>query len=267
MIKNICALIIVFTVLWSAAYTQGSLVTDRPDQTESSSTVGKRAVQVETGIVWSRYQVELFNTGPLEKSNDYATTLIRIGVLDRAELRFATAYSKFDSGIPFTPIQSGLQPLSIGVKFNLTEEKGAWPEVAFLGHVTLPWIGDDAFVPDYIAPDFRFSLSHTLSDRFSLGYNFGMFWDGFDARANFLYTIALGATLIGPVCVFAELYGEVPEKNEWRHNADFGLTILLTPDLQLDASYGKSLKKRFEEHFFNVGVSFRFASHRVVERQ
>jgi hypothetical protein len=226
--------------------------------------MGKGAVQIETGLVLTRHKHEFFN-GRLEKTNDYATTLVRVGILDNVELRFISAYTRFDNGFPGSAVVTGLQPLSVGVKFKLAEERGAWPEVAFLGHVTLPWIGDDAFVPDFIAPDFRFSLAHTLSDRFSLGYNLGMSWDGSDARASFLYTIALGAAVIGPIGAFVELYGDIPEKLDWRHNLDFGLTVLLTPDLQLDSSYGIPLQPSVYEHFFSAGVSFRFASRKVVE--
>jgi hypothetical protein len=94
-----------------------------------------------------------------------------------------------------------------------------------------------------------------------------MYWDGFDARANFLYTIAVGAAVFGPIGAFVELYGDIPEKLDWRHNVDFGLTVLLTPDLRFDASYGLPLKSTQgdDEHFFSAGVSFRFASRKVVE--
>jgi len=240
------------------------LITDRPDQTESSSTVEKGAVQVETGLVFSRHVVEFFNTGPTEKTNDYASTLIRVGLLENVELRLITAYTTYDPGTPDKAKISGLQPLSVGAKFRFTEEKGPWPEIAVLGHLTLPWIGEKDFVPDFVAPDFRFSLSHTLSPRFSLGYNLGMYWDGFDARGNFIYTVAVGFSVVGPISVFAELFGEAPERLPWQHHVDFGCTILLTPDLQLDTSYGLPLSSGSNDRFFSAGLSFRFASRKVV---
>ena len=257
-------LFVCFLICGVGASGQGELVTDRPDQTESSSTVDIGEVQIETGIVLTRTPLGTGSPEVVERTNDYATTLLRIGLLERAELRLITAYSTFDPGFMNAPVISGLQPLSVGMKVKLSEEKGIRPEIAFIGHLTLPWIGDENFTPDYVAPDFRFSLAHTLSERFSLGYNLGMYWDGAAPQGNLLYTIALGAGVVGPMSVFAELYGEIRERTSWVHNADFGLTLLLTQDLQLDASYGLPLTEGLRGHFFSAGISARFACRKVT---
>ena len=236
----------------SAALHAQEMATDRPDQTEASSVVGVRVVQIETGVVFSRDEIEFFN-GTV-KTRDFGTTLIRIGVFPDIEVRIASAVTNYEESAGVR--NSGLQPITVGTKIALHPEKGMRPELALIGHITLPWIGDDHLVSDYIAPDFRLSLSHTLSERFSLGYNVGMSWDGNSPRGSFIYTMALGASVGGPVSAFAEVYGDVTEDLGWNHNADFGITVLITPDLQFDTSYGFALNG--DSSFFNVGVSMRF---------
>ena len=64
------------------------LVTDRPDQTESSLTVPRKTFQIETGFVFEKFnydQYEFENWG-------IATTLIRYGLLDNLELRLGSNY-------------------------------------------------------------------------------------------------------------------------------------------------------------------------------
>ncbi len=64
------------------------LITDRPDQTESSCSVRKNALQIETGFVYENFKrddVKFDNWG-------IATTLLRYGVLDNFELRLGSYY-------------------------------------------------------------------------------------------------------------------------------------------------------------------------------
>ena len=258
-VRNV--LIILTSFMTSDLHAQEEMATDRPDQTEASSTVGQGVLQVETGVVFSKVTYPQFNGGSsTEKVRDYGTTLIRYGVFDNIELRLATALTDYPFGM-FARI-TGLNPLAMGVKIDIHPEQGLRPELAFIGHLTFPWIGDENLVPEYVASDFRFSLSHTLSDRFSLGYNVGMAWDGVNPQGSFLYTIALGAGITGPVSGFVELFGEIPEEGNFAHNADIGLTMLLNPDLQLDASYGFNLYNRdvSKTQFLNAGISARFGN-------
>lgn len=231
-----------------------ALSTDRPDQTEASSVVGKGVLQIETGAVFSKKMVILGHSDrDILRTRDYATTLMRYGIDDRVELRLATSYTELD----FVSNQdfSGFQPLTLGAKVALAKESGIWPEIALIGHLTFPWIGDEIFVPDKITPDFRFSLSHTLSQRFSLGYNLGMEWEEGVCCASIIYTIALGASLFGPVSGFVESYGDI---GDFLNLVDYGFTVLITPDLQLDFSHGFCLWCYDNDHFLNAGISARF---------
>ena len=60
------------------------LVTDRPDQTESSITVPFKSLQIETGFIKEK-QGENTNLA-------YNTTLLRYGLLENLELRLGLEY-------------------------------------------------------------------------------------------------------------------------------------------------------------------------------
>ncbi|HLF65348.1 MAG TPA: transporter [Saprospiraceae bacterium] len=234
-----------------------NIATDRPGEGESSSVVSRGVLQIETGVAFSKHEIEFFN-GTIEKTRDFGTTLIRYGVFQDIEVRIATAVTNYEESTFIR--NTGLQPITVGTKIALHPQKGLRPELALLGHITLPWIGDEQLVPDFIAPDFRLCLSHALSERFSLGYNLGMSWDGNSPRGSFVYTLSLEASLVEQVSAFAEIYGEGLEGLGWTHHADFGVSVLMTPDLQFDVSYGLTLSRGLgrKTHFLNAGISTRF---------
>ncbi|WP_229724529.1 transporter [Winogradskyella forsetii] len=59
------------------------IVTDRPDATEASSTVGKGTFQIETGGLFESFE----ENNTKSENYTYNTILIRYGILDNVELR------------------------------------------------------------------------------------------------------------------------------------------------------------------------------------
>lgn len=104
------------------------IVTDRPDFTEASSTVGKGRVQLEGGYTFSRNR----ETG-VREDHSYPELLLRVGLFaDWFEFRlgqnFSTARGFGPNGGPFDV--SGGDDLYTGFKLGLTEQKKALPEMA-----------------------------------------------------------------------------------------------------------------------------------------
>ena len=108
-------------ILWAQA---PDLVTDRPDQTESSVVVPLGFAQVETGYLYTR------DFG--SSSRKALGTLVRIGIARRVELRFGHA------GFISAASGSGVGDSQIGAKVNLVGESSWRPEVAVLTGFSLP---------------------------------------------------------------------------------------------------------------------------------
>ena len=251
-------LLVCASVLCSCVFvrSQSTISTDRPNQTYAVTVEGKGIVQVETGVLLDRLDLE---TGSALKSNFYGQTFVRIGTGSNLEFQVATSYATLKSDSTDT---GGLTPLLLGAKIKVAEENGIWPAISFIGNVRLPWIGDKDLRPEHVAPNFRFIFAHTLSDRFGIAYNLGIAWDGFDPNPIYEYTLLFTAGVINKLGAYVELFGFLLEENPNRHSFDFGLTYLLTNNIQLDASYGRSFSDP-DGHYFNFGASFRFGSARV----
>ena len=155
-------LLLTFLLTVSFSYSQNqetneALVTDRPDQTEASSTVGKGILQIETGGLYETFEDNNIKT----ENYTYNTTLVRYGILDNMELRvgwdFVEGVTKVN-GNKLDNITSGFSPLLLGVKIDITEEKGAMPEIAFIGHIFPVFTASHDYRPETTGVDFRFSL-------------------------------------------------------------------------------------------------------------
>lgn len=144
--------------------------------------------------------------------------------------------------------------------------RGALPQVAFLGTLRLP-TGDEQLRPRRADPAFRFALSHTLSERLSLGYNLGLAWitladeSGIeDTESLFDWTVALGISAAERLGFFVEFYGlaGASVSSKPLNVLQIGATYLLTPRLQIDATASVGLSEIAPDWTVGVGISFRF---------
>lgn len=235
--------------IWASGALAEELVTDRPDATESSSVVQPGYIQAELGWVYSE-------SGDI-RTHELPQTLMRIGVVDRVELRLGwNGYIDANSSDGADGAGDG----ELGTKIYLAEENGILPESALLAGISLPW-GDEQLSSDEVDPGFRFAFSHTLSDALSLGYNLGAEWATEDdsTLGTFVYTIALGVGLSDSWGAYVELFGDVGlSAPSTAHSFDGGLTYLVRDNLQLDALVGVGLSDHADDWFVGAGVSYRF---------
>ncbi|TXK49869.1 transporter [Pontibacter qinzhouensis] len=224
--------------------------TDRPDQTESSSIVPRRTVQLETGFFFQKD-----TQGDTElKSHAYPTALLRVGVLKNVELLFLAAYR--DSVIQKNDRRKlqGMGPLSVGAKVKLWNESGWRPEAALLFRVLLP-TGNRQFRPANPEPHMRLNLSHQLTDKMELAYNLVHGWaDGYSVPG---YTASLSYEVHDKISVFGEVFGSKEEGEKAGHQADAGILFLVLPNLQLDVAVGTRLNAAAPDYFVTSGISVR----------
>jgi hypothetical protein len=231
-------------------YTQtiDPIATDRPDQTECPFIVPAKHLQLESGLTFE-------NVDKNQKNSLYPTILWRLGMNELFELRLITelAASKF-----FGQTISGIKPITVGFKTKLAKEKGLIPHTAFIGGLTLNSIGSKKFSTSYIAPNFRFTMQHTLNKKMSLSYNLGMTMDGETPTPIFLYTLTSAIALTDKLGFYAELYGFTPQKEKPDHRWDAGFTYLLKKNVLLDISGGFGLSEQSPKSYISFGYSVRF---------
>ncbi|MGJ8591331.1 MAG: transporter [Aquaticitalea sp.] len=241
------------------SYSAQPLITDRPDATESPTAMPKGYFQIETGGYYESFE----ENGIKNENYTYNTTLVRYGLLKNLELRLGWDFVEGRStinGIHQDNVTSGLNPLLLGFKTTITQEKGLMPEIGFLGHLYLPFTAGSDYKPETTGVDFRFSFAHSLSERSSIAYNLGAAWQDDSPETAYLYTIAYGYSITDKIGAYAELYGDFPENSQSNHFWDAGLTYLISNNVQLDTTFGTSITKG-QDLLLSAGISFRIPAH------
>jgi hypothetical protein len=176
------------------------------------------------------------------------------------ELRLGLEYLGDQSTIKSSGVISssgGLSPLYTGFKIKVREEAGILPEIAFLGGLVLPFTAQNDYMTDYTAVNMRFSLSHTLTERLSIGYNLGAELDGESPAPAYYYSFVIGIGVSSKIGAYLESYGLMPETGNAEHLVDAGVTYLLLPTLQLDCSAGLGLNENAIKNFISLGLTYR----------
>ena len=219
---------------------QVPIVTDRPDQTESSQTVPRNTVQVETG--WS----VAGNLGVSDHA--FLGTLVRLGVGPTAEARLGFGGLNRSAG----GWEAG--DFEVGFKQRLRDGEGASPTVALLAHVTIT-------SGARLVPNARIAVSHELADRVSTGYNLGIEASRTSGPwlAEAIYTWTFGFGLTDRLGAFAEVFGSVglSASGATGTSLDGGLTFGIAPRVQLDVAAGFGVAGVSDEWFLGAGLAVR----------
>lgn len=226
---------------------------DRPDQTESPMIVPKGYIQIESGVNFENTKKEI-------KTNTLPTILWKYGITPNLEFRLITERTEI-SQMNFGDVSNkkGVNPITVGFKVNVFEEKGLLPETSLIMHYGTKKWGNKGLQTEKSTPSFRFLMQHTLSEKFSLSYNAGAEWDGNNPNnGSAIYTLTTGYAASPKIGFYLELYGFLPGKDQSEHNVDGGMTWLINNDLMADISTGLGLNNRAPNSFIALGLSWRF---------
>jgi hypothetical protein len=249
MIKKKEGLTILFLTLSKFCLAQ-AIVTDRPDQTESSSTIPKKSLQLETGFLLGSSKNNLLT----EQQILAQSILSRFGLTKGVELRLVTQYESVKKK-QTQETNSGFSDLEVGAKVQLFKKETSLTEIAFLSHLVLP-TGPKQLTNDKIGTINKLSISHQLTESVGMGYNVGYNYFGF-GNGDFTYSLAFGIGLSNTMGIYLEPYGAVIDFETHEASFDAGVTYLPQDNLQFDLSYGIGLNHTM--NYISVGCSVNIA--------
>lgn len=230
------------------------LVTDRPDQTEASSTVFPGALQIESGATFMTSCRNGFRT----ESYALPNTLWRLGLVNRFELRLVTQPTIerviYDNPNLESLKTGGLTDLVVGFKVQFTDGAGRAPQIGFLSHLVLP-TGTDGLSGEELGVINKLAVTHNLSEKHTIAWNIGYDYLGNNSSGDLFYSLVWGIGLSDKLGVYFEPYGYLRNFEDLEASADAGLTYLISKDLQLDYSFGMGINHEMNYH--SAGFSLR----------
>jgi len=240
---------LLFIIMNNAVIAQG-IITDRPDQTESSSTVSKGSLQIETGILIAYTDNDEFS----EEQILAPTTLFRYGIIKGLELRVLNQFEKVKDKTTSDKI-NGISDLEIGFKAQLLKNEDINTEIAFLSHLIVP-TGTEGLTNDDFGSINKLSISHEINNNIGLGYNVGYNYYGVES-GDLTYSIAIGIGVTEKIGIYVEPYGEVINFDTHEASFDAGITYLLKSNMQFDFSFGTGINHTM--NYMSIGFSVNFA--------
>jgi hypothetical protein len=232
--------------------------TDRPDATESPYTVDAGHVQIEMSLI----EFSREDNGPREDAYAYAPINLKLGLLNTLDAQLILApYER--SQVEDDEDSSGFGDTQLRVKWNLWGNDSGDTALALMPYVKFP-TGDDSITNDHVEGGLIVPFALALPAEFSLGLmaEFDIVREEADEgyELDFVHSAVLGRDLVGPVGAYAEYFGiaGTDAATDYRAFFNTGLTIAVTPDVQLDTGVQIGLTEDAEDLGVFVGVSFRY---------
>jgi len=245
----VIALLAMLFLLVSTNLLSQSIVTDRPDQTESSSTIAKGSLQIESGLLWG-FSDNGFSSASL-RHLAAPSTLFRVGIINCIELRVFNQFESIKlSNRDFEA--SGFSDLELGTKIQLLKKDNINMEIALLSHAILP-TGSQYLSLEEVGTINKLCISHALTESIGLGYNVGYNYFGF-GDGDLTYSLALGFGINDKASVYIEPYGDFTEFEDHVSNFDAGFTYLLKENFQVDFSFGTGINHTM--NYLSAGFSW-----------
>ena len=219
------------------------IVTDRPDQTESSTTVPNKSFQMEMGFGSVNYDGKRLSLLP--------TALFRYGLSESIEFRFAEQLVGFNNKAT-SETEFGLSDIELGLKIQVLKMEDINTEIAFVSHLIVP-TGLSELTNTYYGTINKLAISYSINDFLDFGYNLGYNYYG-TGNGDLTYSLVLGIGLFDKIGMYLETFGEYSDFAEFTSNFDSGLTYLVKDNLQLDFSFGLGLNQKM--NYYSIGFSW-----------
>jgi hypothetical protein len=238
------------------------IITDRPDFTEASSTVGRGVLQLETGYTY------IFDDDGTTSARAHTApeALLRVGVLaDWLELRIAYTYleeTTSTTGVGRSTI-NGSDDLYLGMKLGLTGQAGILPEMALVPQMRVP-SGSSEVSAGEVLPGANWLYGWDVTDFIATGGSTQANRRRDDVTAEpyleFAQSWTINYALADRVGAYTEWFCLAPDGADTNHNENYfdgGFTFRPTNDIQFDVRAGVGLNDAAADMFSGVGLSFR----------
>jgi len=237
------------------------LVTDRPDFTEASSTVGLGVAQIEFGYTYTYDN----DGGGSTRTQSFGEPLLRVGIFaEWLEFRIAVfPLEERTRSVGVSNTVSGVADLYLGFKIALTPQEGFLPEMALIPQMNVP-SGGGAFSSGSVEPGLNWIYAWELNDFISTaGSTQGnrRIDDSGNAYLEMAQSWTIAYSLTDKIGAYTEWFSIIPSGADTAQTESFangGFTYLLSNDVQFDIRAGLGLNEAAADFFTGTGLSIRY---------
>ena len=250
--RIILALILVVPFLANSQ----SIVSDRPGQSFSPTTVSPNTLQWQSGL---QYTEQCNDCGVQDFNTFLFTNFFRYGILNILEIDGGIDYLSFSMGPSGgVPTSNGISSLIFGGRLNFLGNDGGSTTVGLMGLVNFSnWVSED-FQTDDPATVVKLLLGQSINDQWGLAANLGFSTNGGgDSQGDYTFNVSYAP--FDKWSFFLENYGSF-DNNDFNTFFDGGAGFLLSDKIQLDLFLGYGKNEGFRDLFVSGGISWNLKS-------
>ena len=229
--KNLfITLIIAIIPFWALSQEEVGFIADRPGATTGVEVMPQWRLQWETGIGYQYSELD----NPITETHTLNTSLLRLGILKFAELRFQADYLYTIAGKETT---YDFSDVAIGTKISLFDGAKAIPAVSLLGNVYFTDGGQIGLL-----------FQNELTSWLSLGYEADIMWKD-DPHPILFWGACLGFQVTERFSMMAEEYN-YNMFDDYENWMELGAMYQLTHRLQVDIS--TDIHLNYPTRYYNI---------------
>lgn len=247
--KNILFLaVFLFPILLFGQFGE-SIRTGRPGQAIGAFSLGQRVFQLQTGYTYNNIEDE-----ENQLKSSIQSSVLRLGITERFEFSGVINWQS-DKVIndAFQGYLGGISNTQIGGRLNLSKNKGWLPTICIQGRLLLK-AQSEPYQRAKLGSRFVLATGNKISDKLSVGTNWGITWKGNGQDPTASYVLNLSYSLNDKLGMFTEIYGQL---NDFNSSFDTGLSYLINNNFQLDVSTGWQGQNATSNWFIDFGFSWR----------
>lgn len=237
------------------------LASDRPDFTETTTTVGRGVAQVEMGYTYFSDE----EAGIRTTEHSYPEMLWRIGMFaEWFEFRIAYDHGTILEHAPPAPGADGTSDhLYLGIKLALTPQEGILPEMAITPQMSIPLTGGPGS-GSLVQPGVNWLYSWEVVEGFGIGGSTQAnraVDDLGEVYTEVAQSLTAGVDITEKLGGYVEWFVLAPSGSdvvETEHYFNGGFAYSVTNNLQLDVRAGMGLNDAAFDFFSGAGVVMRF---------
>jgi Putative MetA-pathway of phenol degradation len=240
--------------VWAQSADSLEFGADRPGIATPPNIAAEKTLQIENGFQYEHSSID----GLTSENILFSSLVLRYGLSSYAELRLQTdvAYSREQDSLSNTKL-FGLNPVTIGAKIKLCEQRDIIPDLSVLVNLTLPYFGKSEFRPDNYIPSCYLLFAKDLTEELNLCDNVGVSWNEGSPSPTYSYALCLGLSLNDHLSTFVEAYGFLATHAGPDHYFDAGFAYLLSRNLQVDVSAAGALSSSAGYVLLGAGIAWR----------
>lgn len=145
---------------------------------------------------------------------------------------------------------TGIEPVLIGVNYQLLRDTYNSPSVILSGQFAIPLLSSKAFTINYLAPVVQVDIQQALH-KWIVGLSGGLQWDGYSSSPGYTYNGSTSYSFNKKWMVTAECFGFV-NHNPPQNNIDASLAYVVNDLVQFGITAGAGISTAASKNYFAV---------------